>query len=205
MIVLTCRPIPRSNVLRTFTALLLGLSLIGSISIGNADGLSLSGIDAFFIRSHLKLSDIDAVRETETADSAAPGCQETRLFSIARRFRESQLVIALCDQGPFGPNQYLTTVEEGLKPFALKEGVSEKTAAEARMIRGDVVPLGGGRSARTVWLPLLGHGLMFTPIAVALSRNGESTILIQGDFDIERDPDFLDKLGELIQGVDGKL
>ena len=179
---------------------------------GHAEEVSLENITASFIEAHFPLSRIFMVNEDQTTIPSMAGCDQTKRFSILRRheklkgpLNELEVAVALCYDGSYGPNNYQATIDASLKPLSLPDNASEKVKEELRIIMGTTFPLKDNRFGRTFWMPLIGHGVVFIPTAIAPTRDGKTILLIQSDLDMEENVGLLETMASLLLAIDEQL
>ena len=192
-------------------ALVLALTLF-TPSLARAQAASLAKIDAPFIKRYFALAGLVRVEETRLSAPVAAGCGSGRKFYVYRQQGASQdavtqavVLVALCTDGALGPKKYLATIGESLRPLTASNNTSEAFKAEAKLLSGETIALSDNRSGRTFWQPVVGHGLILIPMAIAPIKGETATLLIQSDLTIDQNRDLLKHMAALLRAIDGHL
>jgi hypothetical protein len=177
---------------------------LGGVPLVAAAGGSLKDINAAYVQDTLKVPGTKSVRERPMGEGGMPGCSVAKQFEVRQGKQGYGVIMALCHEGPLGPGKFEATIEAERKPLKqvaeMQSGDQKLQTEEILKIR--TVALQGNRNGSVFLVPMVGQALMYAPTAIALSPDKKQTLVIQSD--MEAGSKALERLGELLRGVDKK-
>lgn len=174
---------------------------------GNAAGAAagpLDGLDSEFIYKNFPLESMTDVSEVKA--HVIPGCAQVKSFEVVEG-SPGTLVIALCREGQFGPENVDATMagqvaqaKETLKTMPPQLANFMLTGIEAVE-----VPLDAGSHGKALTIPAIGHGFVLLPFAYAVTAGKDRTIFIQAQLNPNNPRNLNVPMAALLKAIHQRL
>lgn len=190
------------------------LTIIASLPL-LAASLSLDSITSETLQPVLPES-VGVAKRFVDVPGAKEGCEQIKRVtakypaeSAGARFFE--ITIALCSSGKFSPSAYQQSIQANYEFIKwifrdanrLKGDKEKAVAAQLSTIKK--VTLDANRNAEAFFNMSIGHGAIANAVAVVLTRDGKSVLVVTTDMDIEKYPNVLDHAMNLLMAIDRQL
>ncbi len=195
------------STMKVTTALLgaiLGFASFQSVFAGED---FLAAVDAKLVYKNFPLKNAAGIVEAEDHGSRILGCPQIKSFTIYEGNYPTQIVIALCTSGKYGPKSIESTIEKNVdeaKKSASKMGEEFSTLLLSGIL-GLSIDLNGGRSGRALTIPMFGHGMALVPMAYRVDDKKGNAIFVQVFADQQEARDLNASSGTLLKAVDESL
>ena len=174
---------------------------------GNAAGAAagpLDGLDSEFIYKNFPLENITSVSEKRA--HVIPGCAQVKSFEVVEG-SPGNLVIALCQEGQFGPANIDATMAGQVAQAreTLKTMPPQLANFMLAGIEAVEVPLDAGSHGKALTIPAIGHGFVLLPFAYAVTAGKDRTIFIQAQLNPNNPRNLNVPMAALLKAIHQRL